>query len=195
MVGKVLIGAGDGVAASQVFGLERVPVRCQNELGLGLCGRRACLQRDQSLRDLAGRGNGNMDVVGLKNPAKVGLVRLALTQAFERRFVVAENGNSAASNGCSARADIASSISTAFMLLPAPDASASRRPLEIRCIARIVELRSGYAPRGPLAESGKPPKPSPNLSIVPLSISLLGATLTTRDCSATSVIHAAVSPY
>ncbi len=42
------------------------------------------------LRDLAGRCDGDVDVVGLKDAAEVGLVRLALAQALDRRLLVAE---------------------------------------------------------------------------------------------------------
>ena len=37
-----------------------------------------------------GGSDGDMDVVGLKDAAQVGLVRLALAQALDRRFLVAE---------------------------------------------------------------------------------------------------------
>ncbi len=42
------------------------------------------------LRHLAGGGDRDMDVVGLKDAAEVGLVRLALAQALEGGFLVAE---------------------------------------------------------------------------------------------------------
>jgi len=109
--------------ASQVFGLEGFPVRGQNKFGLcaGRC--RAGLEGGEGLCDLAGGGNGDVDIAGLEDAAKIRLVRLALPQALECRFLVAEglqaNGNSVESNVCSAKAEMASSISTAFML-PVP---------------------------------------------------------------------------
>ena len=45
MVGKVLVGAGDGFAAGQILGLEVHAVGRQDELRLGLGGRGAVLQR------------------------------------------------------------------------------------------------------------------------------------------------------
>ena len=90
MVREVGIGAGDRPAARQVLGLEGVPVGCQNELGLGPGRRRAGPQRGEGLGDLAGGGDGDMDVVCLKDAAQVGPVRLALSQALEGRLLVAE---------------------------------------------------------------------------------------------------------
>lgn len=48
------------------------------------------LQGGEGFRDLAGGGDGNMDVVRLKDAAQVGLVRLAFAQAPEGRFLVPE---------------------------------------------------------------------------------------------------------
>src|SRR5260370_635326 len=90
MVWEVAIGAGDRLAARQILGLEGVSIRCQNVFGFGPGGRLAGLERGERLSDLAGSGDGDMDVIGLKDTAKVGLIRLALTQAFNRRFLVAE---------------------------------------------------------------------------------------------------------
>ena len=107
--GKVLVGAGDRFAARQVLGLEVYSVGRQDEFRLRLGGRRAGLQRGERLRDLARRADGDVDVVGLKNAAQVGLVRGARAQPLDRRLLVAEGfkegdtGNSPASNGCSAK--------------------------------------------------------------------------------------------
>ncbi len=90
MVREVLIGAGDGLAARQVLGLEVRSVGRQNELRLRLGGRRAGLQRGKRLRDLARRADGDVDVVGLKDAAQVGLVRCARAQPLDRRLLVAE---------------------------------------------------------------------------------------------------------
>ena len=90
MVRKVGVGAGDRLAGRQIFGLEGVSIGCQNEFRLGSGGRRAGLERDKRLRDLAGGGDGDMDVVGLEDAAQVGFVRLALAQALDRRLLVAE---------------------------------------------------------------------------------------------------------
>ena len=90
VIREVLVGAGDRLAARKVLGLEGFPVRREDEFGLGARGRRAGLQRGQSLRDLAWGSDGDVDVVGLEDAAKVGFVGLARAQALERRFLVAE---------------------------------------------------------------------------------------------------------
>lgn len=90
MVGEVGIAAGDRLAACQVLGLECLSVGRENEFGFGSGGRRAVLERDKRLRDLAGGSDGDMDIVGLKDATQVGLVRLALAQALDRRLLVAE---------------------------------------------------------------------------------------------------------
>ncbi len=90
MVREVGVAAGDGPAAADVLGFEPLAVRRQNEFRLRLGRRRAGLQRRQRFRDLAGGGDGDMDVVGLKDAAEVRPVRFALAEAFERRLFVAE---------------------------------------------------------------------------------------------------------
>jgi len=90
MVGKVLKGAGDCIAAYEVFGLEGVTVGRQNELSLALCSRRTRFERGQSFRHRAGCGDGDMYVVGLEGAAEVRFVRLALAQTLERRLLVSE---------------------------------------------------------------------------------------------------------
>jgi hypothetical protein len=90
MVWEVGIGAGDRLAARQVLGLERLPIRRQNELRLGPGRRGAGPQRGKGLRDLARRADGDMDVVCLKDSAQVGPVRFALAQALEGRFLIPE---------------------------------------------------------------------------------------------------------
>ena len=56
VVREIWIGAGDRLAARQVFGLEVVAVGREDEFRLRPGGRRAGLQRREGLRDLAGRG-------------------------------------------------------------------------------------------------------------------------------------------
>src|SRR3954452_5454210 len=67
--------------------------------------------------------DGDMDVVGLKHTTQVGLVRLALRRSFPYCRMLAGRRREIPewSNGCAARADLTSSISTAFIrLLPHP---------------------------------------------------------------------------
>ena len=90
MVRELGMGAGDGLAARQVLGLERLSVGRQNELRFGPGRRRAGPQRGEGRGDLAGGGDGDMDVVRLKDTTQVGPVRLALAQAPEGRLLVAE---------------------------------------------------------------------------------------------------------
>ena len=91
MVREVGISAGDRLAARQVLGLECLPIRRQDEFRLRPGRRRAGPQRGQGLDDLlAAGGDGDMDVVGLKDATQVRPVRLALPQALEGRLLVAE---------------------------------------------------------------------------------------------------------
>ena len=91
MVGEILVRTGDGLAARQVLGLEIHAVGRQDELRFGFGGRGAVLQRRQRLRDLSRVACGDVNVVGLKNAAKVGLVRGAGAQPLDRRLLVAES--------------------------------------------------------------------------------------------------------
>ena len=68
VVREIVIGAGRRLAGRQVLGLEVCAVGRKDESRLGL--RRACLQRGEGLRDLAGRTDGDVDVVRLKDPPK-----------------------------------------------------------------------------------------------------------------------------
>jgi hypothetical protein len=120
VIGKLGVSAGDCLAARQILGLERLAIGCESKFRPGPGRRRAGLQRDKSLGDLAGRGNGDVDIAGLKDATQIGLVGLAFAQTLKRRLLVSEglkegNGNSAPSKGCSTRAEMASSISTAFI--------------------------------------------------------------------------------
>src|SRR5262245_43048084 len=82
VIGEVAVGAGDRFATSEVFGLEGIAVRGQDELGLGAGCCRAGLEGRERLRDLARGGDGDVDVARLKNPAKVGFVGLALAESL-----------------------------------------------------------------------------------------------------------------
>src|SRR5262249_25852974 len=84
------IGAGYRLAARQVLGLEVDPIGCEDEFRLRLGRGRTCLQRRESLGDLALATAGNVDVVGLKNAAQVGLIRCASAKPFDRRVLIPE---------------------------------------------------------------------------------------------------------
>ena len=90
MVREVLEGTGNRVATAQVFGLEVRAIGRQDEPRLGLGGGWADLQGAQCLRHLAGIAGQDVDVVGLKDAAQVGLVRCTGTQTLEGRFLVAK---------------------------------------------------------------------------------------------------------
>ncbi|HEV8524398.1 MAG TPA: hypothetical protein VGQ71_07845 [Terriglobales bacterium] len=90
MVWEVLEGAGDGLAAGQVFGLEVRAVRGKDELRLGLGRRRAGLESGQRLRHPTCVAGQDVDVAGLENAAQVGLVRRPSAKAFDGRRLVAE---------------------------------------------------------------------------------------------------------
>ena len=90
VIGKVLEGAGDGLAAGQVFGLEVRAVRSKDELRLGLGRRRAGLESGQRLRHPPSVAGQNVDVAGLENTAEVGFVRRPRTQALDCRRLVAK---------------------------------------------------------------------------------------------------------
>ncbi len=90
VVGKVLEGTGDGLAAVQVFGLEVRAIGGEDELRLGLGRRRADLEGGQRLRDPPCVAGQDVDVAGLENTAEVGLVRRPRTQALDGRRLVAK---------------------------------------------------------------------------------------------------------
>lgn len=70
--------------------LDWLIISCDNELGFSACRSRTSLKCEERFRDLAGRRYGDMDVVGLQDPAKVGLVRCATAQSLQRRLLVSE---------------------------------------------------------------------------------------------------------
>ncbi|XRP74414.1 hypothetical protein HF292_007165 [Acidithiobacillus ferruginosus] len=90
MIGKVLKGTGDGLAAGQVFGLEVRAIGGEDELRLGLGRRRAGLEGGQRLRHPPCVAGKNVDVTGLENTVEVGLVRRTGAKALEGRRLVAE---------------------------------------------------------------------------------------------------------
>src|SRR5882672_9224668 len=90
MIREVTVRAGDCFAVGQVFSFESLSVRCQDKLRLGSRSRRAGLQGGHGLCDFSGVGDGDMDVAFLEYPANVRLVGLALSQALEGGFLVAE---------------------------------------------------------------------------------------------------------
>ena len=93
VVGQVGQGAGNGLAAGQLLGLQRVTVGGQDELGLGAGGGGAGAQGGQQGRDLARRGHGDMDVVALEHASgHVGPIGVTLAQALERGVLVAKGG-------------------------------------------------------------------------------------------------------
>jgi hypothetical protein len=93
VIGEGGVVAGDGLAGGQVFGLERLAVGGEDELGLALGGGRAGAQRLQPGAGGAGLAYGDVDVVALKHAAgHVGGVVVADAQALECGVLVAEGG-------------------------------------------------------------------------------------------------------
>jgi hypothetical protein len=93
VIGKVRVLARDGFACGQVFGLERLAVRGEDELGLALGGGRAAAQRNQAGAGGAGLADGDVNVAALEHAAgHVGSVVVAGAQAPERGVLVAEGG-------------------------------------------------------------------------------------------------------
>lgn len=90
--GKSLYAQADRwIVRSQVLGFQCMPVCRQNEFGFGPCGRGAFPKRREGLRNLTFRAYLDMDIVSLKNPANVGLVRRARAQPLDRRLLVAKS--------------------------------------------------------------------------------------------------------
>ena len=90
VVGKVLEGTGDGLAAGQVLGLEVHAIGGEDELRLGLGRRRAGLESGQRLGHPPCVAGQDVDVAGLENTAEVGLVRRPRAQALDGRRLVAK---------------------------------------------------------------------------------------------------------
>ncbi len=88
--GKSAIGAGDRLAARQVLGLEVVAVGREDELRLGLGGRRAGLQRGERLRDLARRRRRRYGCCWSEGRRPGRTCWCACAQPLDRRFLVPE---------------------------------------------------------------------------------------------------------
>jgi hypothetical protein len=119
VVGKVLEGAGDGVAAGQVFGLEVRAVGGEDELRLGLAVAGLAF-RALSVCVTCPRRRSGCGCCWSGERRRGRTCSTPRAQALDRRRLVAEGfkegvGNSAGSNGCSARSVMACSISTAFI--------------------------------------------------------------------------------
>ena len=72
MVVEIGIGTGDGrIVGGEVFGLERLAIGCQDEAGFALGRSGAGAQDGEGGRGLARRAGGDVEVVGLKDAAKV----------------------------------------------------------------------------------------------------------------------------
>lgn len=90
VVGKILEGTGDGLAAGQIFGLEVRAVRGEDEPHLGLGRRRAGLESGQRLRHPPCVAGQNVDVAGLENTSQVRLVRRPRAQTLDGCRLVAK---------------------------------------------------------------------------------------------------------
>ena len=90
VIGEVRIGAGDGVAGGDVLRLKVSAVGGKDEFRLGLGGCGACFEGLKGLGHLPFSTGLEVNVVGLKNPAKVGFVGRPRAQALDRGVLVAE---------------------------------------------------------------------------------------------------------
>ncbi len=73
--GKSLYAQATGASSeARILGFQRLPVGRQNEFGFGPRGGRAFPKRREGFRNLTFRAYLDMDIVGLENPAKIGLV-------------------------------------------------------------------------------------------------------------------------
>ncbi len=90
MVGENREATGEGFAVTQVLGLKIRSVGRKDEPRLRSGGRGTLLQGRKRRRDLSRIARDDVNVVGLKNAAKIGLVRCTGAQPFYRRLLVAE---------------------------------------------------------------------------------------------------------
>ena len=91
MIWELGVVTGDGFARGQFLGFQCRSIGGQDELGLGLGGLGAVLQGRQRLRHPARLGHSDVDMVALEHAVRyVGGVAVALAQALESRFLVAE---------------------------------------------------------------------------------------------------------
>ena len=121
--GKSAIGAGDRLAARQVFGLEVSPSVARMNFALALAVAGLAFSASSVFVTSPGAADGDMDVVGLEDAAQVGLVRRARAQPLERRLLVAEGFKEGERElrgveRLLREAEMASSISTAFNSSP-----------------------------------------------------------------------------
>ena len=91
MVGKVLVGTGDGrLTACEFLCFKVDAVGGENELRLCLDGCRTVLERAKRLRYVSSVSGQDMNVVGLENATEVGLVGCARAQPLDSGVLVAE---------------------------------------------------------------------------------------------------------
>ena len=90
VIGEVGIVADDDFSGGQVFRLKLGAIGSQDELRLGARGCPACPQGSEGLGHRARGAGFDVDVAGLKDAAKVGLVRAARSQALDGRGLVPE---------------------------------------------------------------------------------------------------------
>lgn len=90
VIGRIGIGAGNGVAGGDVLGLKVGAVGGKDELRLGLGGGRAGLEGRKGLSHLPFGAGLEVDVVGLKYAIEVRFVRRTYAQALDGRVLVAE---------------------------------------------------------------------------------------------------------
>ncbi len=91
MIGEILVGAGNSFAARQILGLEIGTVGGEDEFGFRLGGRRTVFKRLERFCDLSRIAGQDMNIVGLKNAAEVGLVGRARAQALDGGLLVAKS--------------------------------------------------------------------------------------------------------
>ena len=91
MIREILIGARNGFAAGQIFGFKGGAVGGENKFCFRLCRRGAVFESLERFCYIAGAARQDVDIVGLEDSAKVGLVRRACAQALNRRLLVAES--------------------------------------------------------------------------------------------------------
>lgn len=100
MVGDVLVGAGDGFAAVEVFGFNVDAVGGEDEFDFGFGVGGAGFEGGECCRDLARVAGEDVDVVCLEYAAEVGFVGCARTQAFDGGGFVAEGFEEGVGEGC-----------------------------------------------------------------------------------------------
>ena len=83
MIGKIGVGAGHGIAADQVFGLELLPIGGEDELDLEPGGGGAGLEGGEGCRDFTRRAGDDVDIVALQDAAQIGSVGIALAQLLD----------------------------------------------------------------------------------------------------------------